>query len=488
MSIPFDNTFARLPEQFYAKLPPQPVSAPELIKVNTELAALMAIDADILSTSEGINVLAGVQVPKGADPLAMAYGGHQFGSWVPQLGDGRAILLGEAIGKDGIRRDIQLKGSGRTPFSRSGDGRAALGPVLREYVVSEAMAALGVPTTRALAAVTTGEKVFRDTIEPGAILTRVAQSHVRVGTFQYHYARQDPEAIQQLADYVIARHYPQVTETENPYGAFIEAVVARQASLVARWMQIGFIHGVMNTDNCSIIGETIDFGPCAFMDTFHPEKVFSSIDQMGRYAWINQPNIAQWNLAQFAQTLLPLLNPNEDKAIELAQEAIGTFNNKFSSAYYRGFGIKLGFMTPQEEDPEFIENTLNLLAENKIDFTLFFRHLTRTAKTDNATELSSLFTESQSFFDWIAKWKGRLLKEDKDKTVRLDSMQGANPIFIPRNHRIEEMIQAALVGDYAPFERLLSILSDPYNEQPESEAFERPPTADQIIHETFCGT
>ncbi|MCW9033357.1 MAG: YdiU family protein [Rhodospirillales bacterium] len=488
MIIPFENTFAQLPEQFYAKLPPQPVMAPKLIRINPELAKLMGIEADSLLTPEGINILAGVQVPDGAAPLAMAYGGHQFGNWVPQLGDGRAILLGEAIGHDGIRRDIQLKGSGRTPFSRSGDGRAALGPVLREYVVSEAMAALGLPTTRALAAVTTGENVLRDSVEPGAILTRVAQSHIRVGTFQYHYARQDEAAVKRLSDYVISRHYPELSKATNPYLALIKAVVARQASLVAQWMQIGFIHGVMNTDNCSVIGETIDFGPCAFMDTFHPGKVFSSIDHMGRYAWRNQPNIAQWNLAQFAQTLLPLLDEDDEKAVEKAQEALSTFNDQFSQDYYGGFGKKLGFMATQDDDPKFIEDTLELLTAHKVDFTLFFRHLTSDLENDNFTTLSALFSEPTAFLDWVASWKIRIAKEGMSTADRMATMQAVNPIFIPRNHRIEEMIQAALTGDYEPFERLLKILSLPFTSQPEHADYETPPKPDEIIHETFCGT
>src|SRR5271157_4024316 len=345
LRFPFDNSYARLPARLFARLDPTPVAAPRLVRLNAGLAVSLALDPEELASPEGVEVLAGNRVPEGALPIALAYAGHQFGHFVPQLGDGRAILLGEIVGRDGLRRDIQLKGSGRTPFSRGADGRAALGPVLREYVISEAMAALGVPTTRALAAVTTGQPVLRETSLPGAVLTRVAASHMRVGTFQYIAARGDTELLRRLADYVIARHYPEAATAEQPYRALLEAVVARQADLVACWLLIGFIHGVMNTDNTSISGETIDYGPCAFMDAYDPATVFSSIDHLGRYAYGNQPNIAQWNLTRLAECLLPLFSDDQDRAIAEAQEILGGFIEKFDAAYQAGLRNKIGLFT-----------------------------------------------------------------------------------------------------------------------------------------------
>src|SRR6185437_576523 len=342
--FPFQNTYSALPANFFARVAPTPVTSPRLIKLNRPLAIHLGLDPDVLSTPEGAEILAGKRLPDGADPIAMAYAGHQFGGFVPQLGDGRAILLGEVIDGDGTRRDIQLKGSGPTPFSRQGDGRAPLGPVLREYIVSEAMAALGIPTTRSLTVVTTGEAVSRETSLPGAVLTRVANSHIRVGTFQYFAARGDIDGVRTLADYVIARHYPEVTNADQPYAALLDAVIDRQAALVAQWMMVGFIHGVMNTDNCSIAGETIDYGPCAFMDTYHPGTVYSSIDHQGRYAFGNQPQIAQWNLARLADTLLPILSDSDKKSMELAQASIGAFGEKFEAACTTGLRKKLGLM------------------------------------------------------------------------------------------------------------------------------------------------
>src|SRR3954471_21037814 len=377
--FPFQNTYSALPATFFARVAPTPVAAPRLIKLNRALAVHLGLDPDMLENPEGAEILAGKRLPDGADPIAMAYAGHQFGQFVPQLGDGRAILLGEVIDRDGIRRDIQLKGSGPTPFSRRGDGRAALGPVLREYIVSEAMFALGIPTTRSLAAVITGENVMRETMLPGAVLTRVASSHIRVGTFQFFAVRRDTDAIRRLADHVIARHYPDLAKAGQPYHALLEAVIARQAELVARWLLVGFIHGVMNTDNTSVAGDTIDYGPCAFMDNYDPATVFSSIDEMGRYAYGNQPRIALWNLTRFAECLLPLLSDDQEKAIAEAQSALEKFAEKFDAAYQAGLRRKLGLFTARDDDPELANDLLKTMAENQADFTLTFRRLSEAA-------------------------------------------------------------------------------------------------------------
>src|SRR3954470_3653301 len=373
--FPFQNTYSALPANFFARVAPTPVSSPKLIKLNRQLAVHLGLDPDRLASPEGVEILAGKRLPDGADPIAMAYAGHQFGHFVPQLGDGRAILLGEVIDRDGVRRDIQLKGSGPTPFSRRGDGRAALGPVLREYIVSEAMFALGIPTTRSLAAVVTGEHVIREPALPGAVLTRVASSHIRVGTFQFFAVRRDTDAIRRLADHVIARHYPELLGAERPYHALLGGVVARQADLVARSVLVGFIHGVMNTDNSSISGETIDYGPCAFMDSYNPAQVFSSIDEMGRYAYANQPRIALWNLTRLAECLLPLFSDDQEKAVAEAQSALGQFAEKFDAAYQAGLRRKLGLFSARDDDPELANDLLKAMAENQADFTLTFRGL-----------------------------------------------------------------------------------------------------------------
>src|ERR1700726_2199643 len=392
--FPFQNTYAALPDGFFARVAPTPVASPKLIKLNRPLATHLGLDPDRLSSPEGVEILAGKQIPDGADPIAMAYAGHQFGHFVPQLGDGRAILLGEVIDADGIRRDIQLKGSGPTPFSRRGDGRAALGPVLREYIVSEAMAVLGIPTTRSLAAVMTGESVLRETPLPGAVLTRVASSHIRVGTFQYFAARSDTEGVRRLADHVIGRHYPHLADAERPYHALLEAVITRQADLVARWLLVGFIHGVMNTDNTSISGETIDYGPCAFMDHYDPAKVFSSIDELGRYAYANQPRIALWNLTRFAECLLPLLSDEQDKAISEAQAELGDFVERFDAAYQAGLRAKLGLFTARDGDPLLAQELLETMARNQADFTLTFRRLSDAAQDPASDrEVRQLFAE-----------------------------------------------------------------------------------------------
>ena len=488
--FPFQNTYAALPANFFARVAPTPVAAPRLIKLNRPLALQLGLDPDLLSSPEGAEILAGKTVPAGADPIAMAYAGHQFGHFVPQLGDGRAILLGEVIDKDGIRRDIQLKGSGPTPFSRRGDGRAALGPVLREYIVSEAMFALGIPTTRSLAAVMSGESVMRETALPGAVLTRVAASHVRVGTFQYFAARGDTEGVRRLAEHVIARHYPQAASAERPHQALLEGVVERQAELVARWLLVGFIHGVMNTDNTSISGETIDYGPCAFMDHYDPAQVFSSIDEMGRYAYANQPRIALWNLTRLAECLLPLLSDDQEKAISEAQGILGAFPEKFSAAYQAGLRNKIGLFTVRDGDEALVQDLLDAMAKNQADFTLTFRRLSEAALDPAGdAKVRALFAEPAAFDEWAARWRQRAGQEPQTPAERQAAMRAVNPAFIPRNHRVEAVIQAATVNDdYAPFEELLVVLSKPYQDPPQFAAYTEPPQPDQRVLQTFCGT
>lgn len=491
MLIPFDNSYARLPERFYARLPPTPVAAPRLVRVNRDLAKHLGLDPEQLATAEGVEILAGNRVPAGAEPLAMAYAGFQFGAWVPQLGDGRAILLGEVIDADGMRRDLQLKGAGRTPFSRNGDGRAGLGPVLREYVVSEAMHRLGIPTTRALAAVTTGEEILRERPLPGAVLTRVAHSHVRVGTFQYFAARRDVDGLRALADHVIARHYPAAADREQPYEALLRAVIDRQAELVARWQGIGFIHGVMNTDNTSIAGETIDYGPCAFIDTYHPGTVYSSIDRRGRYAYGNQPAIAHWNLMGFAQALLPLLGDSEEIAVPRANEALETFPARFEDAYLATMRCKLGLTEAREEDAALASDLLDRMADNNVDFTLFFRRLAGAVEppATAAGGARNLFEDPLAFDDWAQSWRLRLTSEGTAAAECRTRMRAANPMFIPRNHLVEEVIVAAVEqGDLAPFENLLAALENPFDDQPGRERFAAPPRPEQVVRETFCGT
>ncbi len=488
--IAFDNSYARLPERFRVLIKPTPVTSPRLIKLNVALARHLNLEPTELASPEGIEILAGNRIAGGSQPLAMAYAGHQFGGFSPQLGDGRAVLLGEVLDRDGVRRDIQLKGSGPTPFSRRGDGRAALGPVLREYVVSEAFAALGIPATRALAAVTTGDYVLRETPQPGSVFTRVASSHVRVGTFQYFAARQDTEAVRQLADYVIGRHYPEAADAANPYRALLDLVIARQASLVAQWMHIGFIHGVMNTDNMSIAGETIDFGPCAFMDTYHPAMVYSSIDQMGRYAYANQPPIAQWNLTRFAETLVPLLADNQDTAVGQAQDAINAFPDLFEAAYSAGMRRKLGLLTSQPDDLALGQDLLARMATGRADFTNTFRRLCSAAVSAEADEaVRAQFADPAIFDEWVEKWRHRLTQDGGAATARHAVMRSANPAFIPRNHRVEEVIRAAVDREnFDPFETLLTVLAKPYDDQPENARFAVPPAPEEVVHQTFCGT
>jgi serine/tyrosine/threonine adenylyltransferase len=488
--IPFDNSYARLPGRFYARVLPARFPAPRLIRLNRELAASLGLDPDWLQSSEGLEVLSGQRVANGSEPIALAYAGHQFGSFVPQLGDGRAILLGEVVASDGRRCDIQLKGAGRTPFSRQGDGRAALGPVLREYVVSEAMAALGIPTTRALAAVATGEPVIRDGVLPGAVLTRVAASHVRVGTFQYFAARGDTEGVRLLADHVLTRHYPEAAVAERPYRAFLDAIITAQAELIARWLLVGFIHGVMNTDNMSIAGETIDYGPCAFLDAYDPNKVYSSIDRMGRYAYGAQPRIALWNLTRLAETLLPLLAEDEGTAIAEAEEVLAFFRPRFEQAYETGLMRKLGLLTTREEDAELASAVLEALAANQVDFTLFFRRLSD-AQVEGAGDeaLRSLFRDPAGCDTLLVRWRERLKQEVQDVEARRSAMRAVNPAYIPRNHQIEAMITAAVEQeDFTRMDELLAVLSRPYEDQPEFVRYAQPPQPHEEVRATFCGT
>lgn len=491
VSIPFANSYAALPERFFARQNPDPVRAPALIRLNTLLSVLLGLDPAPLSSDVGAGIFAGNTVPSGAEPIAQAYAGHQFGGWVPQLGDGRAVLLGEVVGTDGVRRDIQLKGSGRTPFSRGGDGRAALGPVLREYIVSEAMHALGVPTTRALAAVTTGEEVIRDGYLPGGVLTRVAQSHVRVGTFQYFAARKDEDAIRILADYVIDRHYPDARAAENPYVALLAAVVTRQANLVAKWFGLGFIHGVMNTDNTSVAGETIDYGPCAFMDIYHPQKVFSSIDQMGRYAFANQPSIMQWNLAQLAQCLLPLFATDTEAALSTAQAEIDAYPQQFELALSAVMRAKLGLQTEQDGDLALGLDLLECMADGKADFTNTFRHLANAVDIDgtDSTDVRDMFENAVAFDAWSVRWQERLRDEVCEPVACAAAMRRTNPAVIPRNHMVEAAIRAAEDnGDFQPFNDMVDEVILPFEPRPASSRYVQQPAHHEVVSKTFCGT
>jgi len=481
----FSNSFARLPERFFARQAPTPVASPHLIKFNDALAAELGLDATAITANGAAAIFAGNALPPGMDPIAMAYAGHQFGGFTPQLGDGRAILLGEVIDNTGNRRDIQLKGAGRTIFSRGGDGRAALGPVLREYLISEAMHALGIPTTRALAAVTTGEVVNRERRLPGAVFTRILASNIRVGTFQYFAARGDVEALKTLADYVIARHYPALQDAEDPYLALLKSVLDRQASLIAQWMSIGFIHGVMNTDNMAISGETIDYGPCAFMDAYDPATVFSSIDHYGRYAYANQPAIAQWNLARFAETLLPLIDENQDRSIERALAVLEGFSAENDFTWLALMRRKLGLHTAQEEDRELIQALLTIMQANRADFTLTFRHLADTVLTG----APAAFENPEPFNTWAETWRNRLAREPLDPAARAAAMRQANPAYIPRNHLVENALAAAIDhADFAPFHELLSVLQHPFDDQPAFAHYTEAPPPRDSAYQTFCGT
>ncbi|WP_275789600.1 protein adenylyltransferase SelO [Pararhizobium gei] len=487
--IPFDNSYARLPQQFFARADPTPVSEPWLMKFNRPLAEELGLDVDALER-EGAAIFSGNRVPQGAEPLGMAYAGHQFGQFVPLLGDGRAILLGEVIDRNGKRRDIQLKGAGRTPYSRRGDGRAALGPVLREYIVSEAMHGLGIPATRALAAVLTGDPVYREKVLPGAVFTRVAASHIRVGTFQFLAARGDSDGLRTLADYVIDRHYPDAKDDERPYLALLQAVIERQAALIARWLCVGFIHGVMNTDNCAVSGETIDFGPCAFLDAYDPAKVFSSIDQGGRYAYASQPAIGQWNMTRLAETLLPLIDPDPSEAVSLANDAIAGYGPKFQQHWLSGMTAKIGLAGQEDGDLDLVQGLLALMRDQQADFTLTFRRLSDLAGDDAAEEaFMASFRDPEAILPWLVEWQARLSRETMTAVDRSEAMRRVNPAFIPRNHRIEQAIRAAEdEADLSLFEALLTVLSKPYEDQPGFAAYAEPPAPSEEVLRTFCGT
>ncbi len=474
--FPFDNSVLNLPPRFWRRIAPQPVRAPRLLALNRPLAADLGLDADRLASPEGVAALAGNTVPAGAAFVALAYAGHQFGNFVPSLGDGRAVLLGEVIDRQGRRRDIQLKGSGPTPFSRGGDGRAPLGPVLREYAVAEAMHALGIPTTRALAALVTGERVLRERAEPGGVLVRVAASHLRVGSFEYFAARGDGEAVALLVEEAIRRHYP----TADGALSLLEHVVAAQAALVARWMAVGFVHGVMNTDNMAISGETIDYGPCAFLDSYHPGAVFSSIDTMGRYAYARQPEIAAWNLGRLAGCLLPLIDRNEERAPAAAEQAVNGFFPLFRREWLGLFRAKLGLAGAEETDGALITDLLARMSRGEADFTRTFRGLV----TGRAREE---FADPSLFDDWAEAWRARLARNPPG-TDATALMRAANPRIIPRNHRIAQALAAAETGDMAPFSRLVAALARPFDEDEATRDLEAAPRPEERVWRTFCGT
>ncbi|SOD21082.1 protein adenylyltransferase SelO [Nitrosomonas ureae] len=478
----FDNSYARLPDYFYAQQSPVAVRAPQIVIVNHALAASLGLNIDALTAEEAALLLSGNVLPQGAQPIAQAYAGHQFGHFT-MLGDGRAVLLGEHLTQTGERFDIQLKGSGQTPFSRRGDGRAALAPMLREYIISEAMHALGIPSTRSLAVVTTGEQVMRETPLSGAILTRVAASHLRVGTFEYAAGQGGADAIRILADYTIQRHYPDLNDAANPYLSLLNRVIERQAALIAQWVLLGFIHGVMNTDNMSISGETIDYGPCAFMDAYNPNTVFSSIDQNGRYRYSNQPLMAQWNLARLAETLLPLIDPVSEKAVALAEEAIHAFPAIYQTEWTTGMRKKLGLLTEQADDPELIADLLTWMYQHQADYTNTFRALS--AETLPA---DSLF-QDDTFEAWQARWQARLARQSGIKEHSVHLMQANNPAIIPRNHRVEEALTAASErGDYTLTQQLLAAVAHPYADVSEYYDYRTPPAPSERVYQTFCGT
>ncbi|WP_251028920.1 YdiU family protein [Bacillus sp. ISL-18] len=478
----FDNSYSRLPNSFFTSQNPSPVNSPKLVVLNELLAEELGLDVLGLQSEDGTAVFAGNEIPDGAAPLAQAYAGHQFGHFT-MLGDGRAVLLGEQITPKDERFDIQLKGSGRTPYSRGGDGRAALGPMLREYIISEAMHALGIPTTRSLAVVTTGETIIRETMLPGAVLTRVAASHIRVGTFQYAAGRGEVDDLRELADYTIKRHYPHIKDAQNKYLSLLQEVIKRQAALIAKWQLIGFIHGVMNTDNMAISGETIDYGPCAFMDQYDPATVFSSIDREGRYAYANQPYIGGWNLARFAETLLPLLDKSQEQALQLAQENISGFTKLFQKNWLTGMRAKLGIFNEEEQDESLFEELLNLMHKYKADYTNTFLALTFDKYEEN-----ELFG-SVGFTKWKERWLGRLERQEETKEQSRQLMRSSNPAVIPRNHRVEEALEAAVnYEDYGVMNRLLAVLSNPYAHTAEQVEYGKLPEPSKIPYQTFCGT
>lgn len=478
----FDNSYARLPESFFSSLNLNPVRSPKLIILNKKLAEALGLNMEALQSEDGVEVLAGNRIPEGAFPIAQAYAGHQFGHFT-MLGDGRALLLGEQITPLGKRFDIQLKGSGKTRYSRRGDGRAALGPMLREYIISEAMHALGIPTTRSLAVVTTGETVIRETDLPGAILTRVADSHIRVGTFQYVLKWGTIDELRVLADYTLQRHFPEAEAGDNPYLSLLKEVIKRQATLIAKWQLVGFIHGVMNTDNMAISGETIDYGPCAFMDAYDPATVFSSIDIQGRYAYGNQPRIAAWNLSRFAETLLPLLHDDHEQAVKLAQDAISDFTELYRSNWIAGMRAKLGIGNEEKQDESLIEDLLTIMQKYRADYTNTFLALTFGRIED------TVLSGTSEFAQWHEMWQARRGRQQGSKSTSYQLMQNSNPALIPRNHRVEEALESAVQqGDYSVMERLLIALSNPYTHSTEQAEYCTLPPQSAIPYRTYCGT
>ena len=493
----FDNSYVRELHGLYEPWQAATAPSPRLLVLNKQLAAELGLAPGALSTPAGVDVLVGNVVPDGAEPVAMAYSGHQFGNFSPRLGDGRALLLGELLDSGGQRRDLHLKGSGRTPFARGGDGKAAVGPMLREYVIGEAMHALGIPTTRALAVLATGDDIARDTMLPGAVLTRIAASHLRVGTFQYAATQGDPMLVRRLADYAIARHYPTAARGDNRYLTFFEDVVEAQAALVARWMLVGFIHGVMNTDNMTISGETIDYGPCAFMDAFDPGTVFSSIDHGARYAYGNQPKIAQWNLARLAETMLPLLGADPDTSVAAATAVLQSFGVRYQHYWSAGMHAKLGLHPPTYRDAasaeaadsgvDLIAELLALMLAQHVDYTSCFRALSSAVSGDDATA-RSLFSEPLVFDAWSARWHRQLASRSRNPEQIAESMNRVNPIYIARNHHVEAALAAATTGDMQPFERLLDVLAQPFSERLGLEDFATPAPSGFDDYRTFCGT
>ena len=482
----FDNTYTRLPEAFYARVGPARVPEPNLIEWNDGLAERLGAQAENISDRELAEIFTGQRLLPGSDPIAMVYAGHQFGNFVPQLGDGRALLLGEAVDPSGKRHDIQLKGPGRTPFSRRGDGKAPLGPVLREYLVSEALHHLGLPTTRSLAAVKTGETVHRERPLPGAILTRVAASHIRIGTFEYFAARQDLDHLRLLADYAIRRHYPEIDTDPEAYFHFFRKVGEAQVELVTGWMALGFIHGVMNTDNASIAGETIDFGPCAFMDQFRADQVYSSIDQFGRYAYANQNKIVLWNLSRLGSCLIPLMGPDSDAEVDRLNRELESFANRFEERYSEKMLHKLGIFDGDDSgDGDLVRKWLGYLEREQLDFTLSFRNLAHLV--EGQTD-SGLFEESEAFKDFFESWRQRIHRQDLNAEAIRQRMNRVNPVFIPRNHKIEAVIEAGLQDDFRLFHEMNKVLTNPYTEQEGYGSYQSPPSPEQVVQATFCGT
>jgi uncharacterized protein YdiU (UPF0061 family) len=482
----FDNSFVRDLPGLYVPWEAAQAPAPELLALNDAVAVALGADPAFLRSPAGVAMLVGNVVPEGAEPVAQGYAGHQFGNYSPRLGDGRALLLGEVIDGRGVRHDLHLKGSGRTPFARGGDGKAAVGPMLREYVIGEAMHALGIPTTRALAVVATGEPIPRDTMLPGAVLARVASSHLRVGTFQYASALDDPTLLQRLADHAIARHHPDAVDAPNPYLELYTRVVEAQASLVARWMLVGFIHGVMNTDNTTISGETIDYGPCAFMDAFDPTTSFSSIDHGGRYAYGNQPPIMQWNLARLAEAMLPLLGADQDSAVAAATEVLQSFADRYGNHWTEGMRAKLG-LSGAADDGELINDLLRMLHRQRVDHTSLMRALSSAVRGD-AGPAQALFGDPTEFDAWAERWHVLAATQGTDPQERAAAMDRVNPIYIPRNHLVEEALDAATAGDLGPFEALVAVVTDPFTERPGLERYALPAPAGCGGYQTFCGT